>query len=107
MKNEEKLPEIHRRLICSIFQYLTLLCFNFLEAKQILMEYISDLLPYLSKKVGAASFICEICKNNKILVSNEDIVSEIIEVSLESCLNLDRNELLEAMIFTELDRDAN
>ena len=31
------LPEIHRKLLLSVYQYLTMLCFNNLEAKQILM----------------------------------------------------------------------
>ena len=57
MKEEQKPKKNHQDLLRSIFQYLTLLCFNFLEAKQILMEYIPDILPYLSRQVGAAAFI--------------------------------------------------
>ena len=98
MKDEETPKKNHQNLLCSIFQYLTLLCFNFLEAKQILMEYIPDILPYLKRQVGAAAFIGEICKNNKILVNNEEVVTSIIEASLESCLNLDRTILFANLI---------
>ena len=82
MKDTNPLPETHKKLLFSIFQYLTLLCFNYLEAKQILMEFIPDVLPFLKMKVGAANFICEICKNNKLLVSKEEIVTSIIDAAL-------------------------
>ena len=61
------------------------------------MEFIPDILPYLKRQVGAAAFISEICKNNKILVNNEEVVTSIIEASLESCLDLDR-----AILFANL-----
>lgn len=51
------LTEPHRRLLFSIYQYLTLLCFNNMKAKHILMKYIPDILLHLNKKVGAASFL--------------------------------------------------
>lgn len=87
MSTEENIPQNHRQLLCSIFQYLTLLCFSNLEAKQTLMEYIPGILPFLKKKVGAAAFICEICKNNKLLVNNEEIVELIIDAALDSCMS--------------------
>lgn len=106
MKNEDILPENHRQLLCSIFQYLTLLCFSNLEAKQTLMEYIPDILPFLKKKVGAAAFICEICKNNKLLVNNEELVELIIDVSLDSCMSFEQNLVIKTIINIELDPDS-
>lgn len=41
-----------------------------MKAKHILMRYIPDILKHLSKKVGAASLLYEICINNKLLVNN-------------------------------------
>lgn len=67
---DSQIGEIHRRLLFSIYQYLTLLCFNNMKAKHILMRYIPDVLKHLNKKVGAASFIYEVCINNKLLVNN-------------------------------------
>ena len=67
---DSKITEIHRRLLFSIYQYLTLLCFNNMKAKHILMKYIPDILKHLGKKVGAASFLYEVCINNKLLVNN-------------------------------------
>lgn len=55
--NRNHLKDNHRKLLMSIYQYLTLLCFNNLEAKQILMQYIPDILPHLKNKVGAANFL--------------------------------------------------
>jgi hypothetical protein len=62
--------EIHRWLLFSIYQYLTLLCFNNMKAKHIFMKYIPFVIPHLNKRVGAASFLYEVCINNKILVNN-------------------------------------
>ena len=78
-----------------------MLCFNNLEAKQILMEYIPYILPHLSKRVGAAAFLYEVTRNNKLLVSNESMVSLIIEKSLQSCIDLDTNFAFEAMFAGE------
>lgn len=61
---------IHYKLLRSIYQYLTQLCFNNLEAKQLMIQYVPYVLPHLSKKVGAALFIYVICYNNKTLISN-------------------------------------
>ena len=47
MKDVNPLSELHRKLLFSIFQYLTLLCYNYLEAKQILMEFIPEVLPFI------------------------------------------------------------
>ena len=71
---ERFLPPIHKKLLRSIYQYLTLLCFNNLEAKQCLMQYIPDILPHLRKNVWADSFIYEVCKNNQILINDEELV---------------------------------
>jgi hypothetical protein len=57
MDGKQKIEANHKRLLLSIYQYLTLLCFNNLEAKQILMPYIGYILPHLKEKVGAASFL--------------------------------------------------
>ena len=67
---DHNLTEIHRRVLFSIYQYLTLLCFNNMKAKHILIKYIPDFLKHLNKKVGASSFLYEICNNNKLLVNN-------------------------------------
>ena len=40
-------------------------------------------------KVGAASFLYEVTRNNKLLVSNMEMVSLIVEKALESCVALD------------------
>ena len=85
------LPNIHRKLLLSVYQYLTMLCFNNLEAKQILMEYIPFILPHLRKRVGAAAFLYEVTRNNKLLVSNESMVTLIVEKALQSCVDLDQN----------------
>lgn len=86
-----KIESNHRKLLLSIYQYLTLLCFNNLEAKQILMPYIEFVLPHLKEKVGAASFLYEVTRNNKLLVSNEQLVNLIIEKALDSCVELERS----------------
>ena len=77
--------EIHRRLLFSIYQYLTLLCFNNMKAKHILMKYIPDVLLHLDKRVGAASFLYEVCINNKILVNNDELVKKIFDHALAAC----------------------
>ena len=105
MKDVNPLSELHRKLLFSIFQYLTLLCYNYLEAKQILMEFIPEVLPFMKMKVGAANLICELCKNNKLLVSKEEIVTSIIDAALESCISFEQISLVEVMLSRELDRD--
>ena len=84
-----RLPENHRRLLKSIYNYLTLLCFNNLPAKHTLMHFIPYILPHLKKKVGADSFIYEITRNNKILVNNEPLISLIIDGALDACISLE------------------
>ena len=88
MKDKD-MSEIHRWLIFSIFQYLTLLCFNNTKAKHLFMNYISDILPYLTKRVGAPSFLYEVCINNKILVNNFELVEMIFDGALNSCIELE------------------
>ncbi len=46
------------------------------------MHYIPDVLPHLSKKVGAANFIYEVSINNKLLVNNQELVVKIIDGAL-------------------------
>ncbi len=67
---ENPISETHRRLLFSIYQYLTLLCFNNLEAKQILMKFVPDVIPHIGKRVGASNFVYQVAINNKLLVSN-------------------------------------
>lgn len=81
-------PEIQRKLLIAIYQYLTILCFDNLEAKQIFMQYIPDILPHLGKKVGADSFLYIVTKSNKLLVENEELVTQIIDAALSSCVAL-------------------
>lgn len=54
-----------------------------------LMHYIPDILPHLGKKVGADSFLFMVCKSNKLLVSNEVVVTNIIDAALKSCVDLE------------------
>lgn len=70
MGKKTDIPENHRQVLFGIYNYLALLCFNNLEAKQVLMKYIPDILPHLSLKVGADNFLHEVCVNNKLLVNN-------------------------------------
>lgn len=67
---------------------MTLLCFNNMKAKHILMRFIPDILKHLNKKVGASSFIYEVCINNKLLVNNEQLVNTILEGALSACISL-------------------
>lgn len=57
MGKKNDIPENHRRVLFGIYNYLTLLCFNNLEAKQVLMKYIPYILPHLSQQVGADNFL--------------------------------------------------
>lgn len=68
--NSVPADSIHYKLLRSIYQYLTLLCFNNLEAKQIMIQYIPDVLKHMDKKVGVSSFLYTVCRNNKLLVNN-------------------------------------
>jgi len=52
------------------------------------MKYIPDILPHLSLKVGADNFLYEVCVNNKLLVNNEGLVSQIIDGALDACIKL-------------------
>jgi len=52
------------------------------------MKYIPDVLPHLSLKVGADNFLYEVCVNNKLLVNNEALVSQIIDGALDACIKL-------------------
>lgn len=102
---KEELPEIHRWLLFSIYQYLTLLCFNNMKAKHMLMKYIPDVIPHLNKRVGAASFLFEVCINNKILVNNEELVNIIIDGALNSCLELEKEELVHGIVSNVINQD--
>ena len=59
-----------------------------MKAKHILMRFIPDILKHLNKKVGASSFIYEVCINNKLLVNNEQLVNTILEGALSACISL-------------------
>ena len=76
---DKPLNQIHRRILFAIYQYLALLCFNNLDGKQKLMEYVLDILPHLSKKVGAANFLYQVTLNNKNLIANTSLVAKIID----------------------------
>ena len=73
---------MHRKILYAVYQYLTLLCFNNLDGKQKLMDYVLDALPHLSKKVGAANFVYQVTLNNRNLIANTDLVGKIIDGSL-------------------------
>lgn len=91
---DHPLNNIHRKIMFGIYQYLTLLCFNNLDGKQKLIEYVLDILPHLSKKVGAANFLYQVTLNNKNLISNTDLVAKIVDGALEACLELDKEDPL-------------
>jgi len=59
-----------------------------MKAKHLFMNYIPYILPHLNKRVGAASFLYEVCINNKILVNSEELVNSIIDGALNSCIEL-------------------
>lgn len=106
MDGSERIEKNHRKLLLSIYQYLTLLCFNNLEAKQILMPYIPYILPHLKEKVGAASFLYEVTRNNKLLVSNEELVNLIIESAVDSCSKLEQTYAIADLILKAYVPDA-
>lgn len=102
---EKELSEVHRWLLFSIFQYLTLLCFNNTKAKHLFMNCILDILPYLTKRVGAASFLYEVCINNKILVNNAEMVETIFDRALGSCIVLENEEIDHGAVSKVLEQD--
>ena len=104
---DSQITEIHRRLLFSIYQYLTLLCFNNMKAKHILMKYIPDILKHLNRKVGAANFLYEVCINNKLLVNNEELVNMILDKSLKACVSLEVYEQVSGVISTVLSQDLS
>ena len=83
---------LHRKILFAIYHYLALLCFNNLEGKQRLMEYIPDILPHLKYRVGAANFLYHVSLNNKMLVSHTGMVRRIIDGALEACILLDEED---------------
>lgn len=91
---DNPLSEIHRKILFAIYQYLALLCFNNLESKQKLMEYVPFILPHLKRRVGAANFLYHVCLNNKMLISNTALVRQIIDGALEACIELDKEEFV-------------
>lgn len=86
MIGDRPLNQVHRRILFSIYHYLALLCFNNLQGKQKLMEYIVDIIPHLKSKVGAANFLYQVTLNNKNLISNTGLVAKIIDGALEACI---------------------
>jgi len=69
-----------------------------MKAKHFFMKYIPDIMPHLNKRVGAASFLYEVCINNKILVNSEEVVNSIIEGALNSCVELEQQEILYGIV---------
>lgn len=89
---DRPLNQVHRRILFSIYHYLALLCFNNLEGKQKLMEYVLDVIPHLKRRVGAANFLYHVTLNNKNLIANTGLVGKIIDGALEACIELDRED---------------
>ena len=102
---DKEISETHRWLLFSIFQYLTLLCFNNTKAKHLFINYIPDFLPYLTQRVGAASFLYEVCINNKILVNNQQIVEQIYDGALSGCIELENEEIDHGAVSKVLEQD--
>ena len=94
---DEEVSEIHRNILFAIYQYLALLCFNSLESKQKLMEYVPFILPHLKRRVGASNFLYQVCLNNKMLISNTALVRVIIDSALDACVKLDIEDGLNSM----------
>jgi hypothetical protein len=69
-----------------------------MKAKHIFMNYIPYILPHLNKRVGAASFLYEVCINNKILVNSEELVVSIIDGALNACLSFEPVEIEENVV---------
>jgi hypothetical protein len=70
----------------------------------VLMKFIPDILPHLPLKVGADNFLYEVCVNNKLLVNNEVLVSQIIEGALNACIKLNEHEIFGALISERVDK---
>jgi hypothetical protein len=68
------------------------------------MSYIPFVIPHLNKKVGAANFLYQVSINNKLLVSDYNMVKIIIDGALDACNSLDFEEPLEALYAFSLDR---
>jgi hypothetical protein len=69
------------------------------------MNYIPDVIPHLSLKVGADNFLYEVCVNNKLLVNNEVLVSLIIDGSLNACIKLDESDMFALLVSDRLNKD--
>jgi len=78
-----------------------------MKAKHILMKYIPDVLKHLNKKVGAASFLYEVCINNKLLVNNQELVFTILDQSLNACTHLEVYEQIGGVISNVLSDDLS
>ena len=70
------------------------------------MKYIPDVLPHLSLKVGADNFIYEVCVNNKLLVNNEGLVTQIIDGALDACIELNKTDLFTNLISERIDKEV-
>ncbi len=84
MMVEEPPTADHYKLLCSIYNYLTLLVFNRIENKIELMKYIDYVLPHLKFRVGAPHFVYHLCFNNKLLVDDEELVKKIISAIISA-----------------------
>lgn len=101
MVKEEPATEDHYRLLCSIYNYLTLLVFNNIENKQHMMQYIRLVLPHLEYRVGTPQFIYHVCYNNKLLINDEPFVREIVEAIIKACHKFPINDYERSnLIFT-------
>lgn len=70
------------------------------------MKYIPDILPHLSLKVGADNFLYEVCVNNKLLVNNEGLVTQIIDGALDACIKLDANEFFSTLLAERINKEV-
>jgi hypothetical protein len=77
-----EMHEIHRKILFGIYHYLALLCFNNLDGKQKLMQFVPYILPHLKQRVGAANFLYQVTVNNKNLIANTALVTKIIDGAL-------------------------
>ncbi len=58
------------------------------------MVYVPIILPHLKRRVGASNFLYHVSLNNKMLISNNRLVKQIINGALEACVELDREEMI-------------
>jgi hypothetical protein len=69
------------------------------------MSYIPSVIPHLNKKVGAANFLYQVSINNKLLVSDYNMVKIIIDGALDACNSLDCDEPLDTLLAFSLEKE--